>query len=157
MSEPMRIAVGADEAGVALKDLLVQLLAGDARVAAVEDFGVLADSDKRPYSEVGLAAAEAIAAGAVDRALLVCGTGIGMAISANKISGVRATVAHDSYSVQRSVLSNDCQVLALGARVIGPELAKHLVTEWLGLRFDDSSASAAKVDVITQYEAQHHP
>ncbi len=152
---PLRIAVGADEAGVALKDLLAGVLTGDDRVLSVEDFGVRSDTDKRPYSDVGLAAAEAVAAGRVDRALLVCGTGIGMAIAANKVSGVRATVAHDAYSVQRSVLSNDCQVLTLGARVVGPELAKYLVTEWLGLHFDSASPSADKVAVISRYEAEH--
>ncbi|MGI8867318.1 MAG: RpiB/LacA/LacB family sugar-phosphate isomerase [Mycobacteriales bacterium] len=151
----MRIVVGADGAGVALKDLLADLLGADERVAGVQDLGVHGADDERPYSDVGLAAAATIAAGAADRALLVCGTGIGMAISANKVEGIRATVAHDAYSVQRSVLSNDCQVLALGARVIGPELAKTLVREWLGLRFDDSSPSARKVGVITTYERTH--
>lgn len=151
----MRIAVGADEAGVALKDLLASVLRDDPRVEAVQDFGVHDSSDHTPYPNVGLAAAEAIANGAVDRALLVCGTGIGMAIAANKVPGIRATVAHDSYSVQRSVLSNNCQVLTLGARVVGPELARHLVLEWLELHFDEKSASADKVAVISRYESEH--
>ncbi len=75
-----------------------------------------------------------------------------MAISANKVAGIRATVAHDSYSVERSVLSNDCQILTLGARVIGPELAAKLVREWLRYEFDPGSASAEKVAVISDYE-----
>jgi ribose 5-phosphate isomerase B len=75
-----------------------------------------------------------------------------MAISANKVPGIRATVAHDSYSVERSVLSNDCQVLTLGARVVGLELAKRLVDEWLGYEFDPGSQSAAKVAVISEFE-----
>jgi ribose 5-phosphate isomerase B len=152
MSDALRLVVGADEAGVALKDLIAAGLAEDPRVASVVDLGVHDASDKRPYSDVGLAAGQVIADGTADRALLVCGTGIGMAIAANKVPGIRATVAHDSYSVQRSVLSNNCQVLALGARVVGPELARHLVDEWLGLRFDEGSASADKVAVITEYE-----
>jgi ribose 5-phosphate isomerase B len=78
-----------------------------------------------------------------------------MAISANKVAGVRATTAHDSFSVERSVLSNDCQVLALGERVIGLELARRLVREWLGYVFDPASASAAKVAVIAGYERDH--
>ncbi|MFI5957493.1 ribose-5-phosphate isomerase [Cryptosporangium sp. NPDC051539] len=147
-----RIVVGADEAGVALKDLLAEQLRGDPRVSGVVDLGVHDTADHTPYPDVGLAGAQAVAAGTADRALLVCGTGIGMAIAANKVPGVRATVAHDSYSVQRSVLSNNCQVLTLGARVVGPELARVLVTEWLGLRFDASSPSADKVAVITRYE-----
>lgn len=152
MSQGWRIVVGADGAGVMLKDELVQELRADKLVAEVTDLGVNDAADARTYPDVGLAAAERVASGESDRALLVCGTGIGMAISANKVTGVRATVAHDSYSVQRSVLSNNCQVLALGARVIGPELAKLLVHEWLGLRFDEGSPSAGKVAVIDAYE-----
>jgi ribose 5-phosphate isomerase B len=154
MTEKFRIAVGADEAGLVLKDALAEVLRDDDRVAAVEDFGVHAADDTTAYPTIGLAVAEAVAHGRADRALLICGTGIGMAITANKVTGIRATVAHDAYSVERSVLSNNCQVLALGARVVGPELAKRLVREWLSLRFDENSASADKVDVISRYEAQ---
>ena len=89
-----------------------------------------------------------------DRALLVCGTGLGVAISANKVEGIRAVTAHDPYSVERSVLSNNAQVLCFGQRVIGPELAKKLVQEWVDLRFDESSASADKVRDISKYEEQ---
>jgi ribose 5-phosphate isomerase B len=152
MTEQWRIVVGADEAGVALKDQLAEYLKQDPRVSAVEDLGVYSDSDKRPYSDVGLAAGAVIADGQADRGLLICGTGIGIAIAAGKVPGIRATVAHDGYSVQRSVLSNNCQVLTFGARVIAPELAKYLVDGWLDLRFDESSPSAAKVAVITEYE-----
>ena len=76
-----------------------------------------------------------------------------MAIAANKVPGIRAVTAHDSYSVERSVLSNNAQVLTMGQRVIGLELAKKLVGEWLGHRFDEDSSSAAKVDAIHSYEA----
>jgi ribose 5-phosphate isomerase B len=95
-----------------------------------------------------------VAAGEADRALLICGTGLGVAISANKVPGIRAVTAHDSYSVERSVLSNDAQVLAMGQRVIGLELAKRLTREWLGYRFDPGSASAAKVEAICSYETE---
>src|SRR5919107_5637925 len=145
------VAIGADNAGVEMKNALKKQLEADPRVDVV-DFGVPDTSDDRPYPHVGLDVAQAVARGDARRGLLVCGTGIGMAISANKVPGIRATVAHDSYSVERSVLSNDCQVLALGARVIGPELAKKLVDEWLGLEFDPASASAAKVAVIAEFE-----
>lgn len=148
------LAVGADNAGVDLKNAIVKTLADDPRVE-VQDFGVPDTSDATAYPHVGLNVAEAVARGTAKRGLLVCGTGIGMAISANKVAGVRATVAHDSYSVERSVLSNDCQILTLGARVIGPELAKKLVAEWLDLEFDPASASAEKVAVISAYEEQH--
>lgn len=145
------LAVGADNAGADLKNYLKGALAEDPRVD-VHDFGVPDASDDLAYPHVGLRVAEAVARGEADRGLLVCGTGIGMAITANKVPGVRATVAHDSYSVERSVLSNNCQVLTLGARVIGRELARKLVTEWLSYDFDPASASAAKVAVITEYE-----
>ena len=146
------IAIGADNAGADLKNLLKMQLESDPRVAAVTDFGVPDASDATAYPHVGLNVAEAVARGEARRGLLVCGTGIGMAISANKVAGIRATVAHDSYSVERSVKSNNCQILTLGARVIGPELAKKLVDEWLDHEFDPASPSAEKVAVITEYE-----
>lgn len=153
----LRVVVAADDAGVELKDLLCQLLAADPRVASVSDLGVRDADDHVPYPELGLAAAEVVSRGEADRAVLVCGTGIGMAISANKVPGVRAAVAHDSYSAERAVRSNNCQVIAFGARVIGSELARKILAEWLGHEFDPASASAAKVARISRYEAQPHP
>lgn len=147
------VAIGADSAGADLKNALKRQLESDPRVEVI-DFGVPDAGDDTAYPHVGLDVAQAVAVGAARRGLLVCGTGIGMAIAANKVPGIRATVAHDSYSVERSVLSNDCQILTLGARVVGPELAKRLVHEWLGYEFDPGSASAEKVAVITEYEGQ---
>ncbi|WP_329068482.1 ribose-5-phosphate isomerase [Amycolatopsis sp. NBC_01480] len=148
----MRIVVAADNAGVDLKNQLRDLLLADDRVESVTDLGVADAGDDRAYPLLGLAAAEAIAGGEADRGVLVCGTGIGMAISANKVPGVRATVAHDSYSAERSIKSNNCQVITFGARAIGPEVAKKIVAEWVGYRFDPASASASKVEQITNYE-----
>jgi ribose 5-phosphate isomerase B len=147
-----RIVVGNDEAGVEYKNALQELLKADPRVASVEDIGVGPD-DATAYPHLAVAAARKVAAGEADRALLICGTGLGVAISANKVPGIRAVTAHDSYSVERSVLSNNAQVLTLGQRVIGLELAKKLVSEWLDHRFDETSPSAAKVDAIHSYEA----
>lgn len=146
----MRIAVGADNAGADLKNAIKAEMEQEG--VEVVDFGVPDASDATAYPHVGLDVARAVAKGEADRAILVCGTGIGMAITANKVPGIRATVAHDSYSVERSVLSNNCQILTLGARVIGPELAKKLVHEWLALEFDPASASAEKVAIITAHE-----
>jgi ribose 5-phosphate isomerase B len=146
-----RIVVGNDEAGVEYKNALREMLEADPRVASVEDVGVGAD-DATAYPHLAVAAARKVAAGEADRALLICGTGLGVAISANKVPGIRAVTAHDSYSVERSVLSNNAQVLTMGQRVIGLELAKKLVGEWLDHRFDENSASAAKVDAISSYE-----
>ncbi len=153
MSEqtPLRIVVGSDDAGLSYKDALKRDLAVDSRVAHVVDVGVGAD-EHTAYPHVAVTAARRVADGEADRALLVCGTGLGVAISANKVPGIRAVTAHDSYSVQRSVLSNDAQVLCVGERVIGLELARKLVSEWLGHRFDAASPSAEKVAAITGYE-----
>lgn len=148
---PLRIVVGADDAGYAYKEALKADLTADARVAEVVDVGVGADATT-PYPDVAHAAAEMVADGRADRALLVCGTGLGMAIAANKVPGIRAVTAHDSFSVERSVLSNNAQVLALGQRVVGLELARRLVREWLGYEFDPASASAAKVALIDELD-----
>src|SRR3712207_6131956 len=107
------VAIGADNAGADMKNALKAQLEADPRVDVI-DLGVPDASDDRAYPHVGIDVAQAVARGEARRGLLVCGTGIGMAISANKVPGIRATVAHDSYSVERSVLSNDCQVLTLG-------------------------------------------
>ncbi len=119
---------------------------------SVDDVGVVTRTDDTAYPHIAVAAARKIAAGEADRALLFCGTGLGVAIAANKVAGVRAVTAHDSYSVERSVLSNNAQVLTMGERVIGLELAKKLVDQWLDYQFDPSSPSAAKVEAVGLYE-----
>ncbi len=148
----LRIVVGGDNAGFNYKEALRKDLEADDRVETVEDVGVKDTGDDTSYPNVAIAAAEKIARGEADRALLICGTGLGVAISANKVKGIRAVTAHDIYSVQRSVLSNNAQVLCMGERVVGLELARVLVKEWLGLEFDPQSSSAAKVDAICAYE-----
>ncbi|WP_299035553.1 ribose-5-phosphate isomerase [uncultured Pseudokineococcus sp.] len=147
------IVVGADDAGVQYKDAIKADLEADDRVAEVIDVGVNGD-ESTAYPHVAVEAARRVADGRADRALLVCGTGLGVAISANKVPGVRAVTAHDSFSVERAVLSNDAQVLCFGQRVVGLELARRLAKDWLGYRFDTSSASAAKVDAISGYERE---
>lgn len=141
------ITVGGDDAGVGYKDILKDWLEADSRVAEVIDVGI-SEGDETLYPNVAAKAARLVAEGAADRALLFCGTGLGVAISANKIPGIRAVTAHDIFSVERSVLSNDAQVLCMGQRVIGIELAKRLVDTWLNLRFDPSSPSGPKVECI---------
>lgn len=146
-----RIVVGCDDAGVQYKDILKADLAADPRVGEVVDVGVTADQHTA-YPHVAVEAARRIAAGLSDRALLICGTGLGVAISANKVPGIRAVTAHDPFSVERSVLSNDAQVLCMGQRVVGIELARRLTREWLDYRFDPASSSAPKVDAINHYD-----
>ena len=149
----LRIVVGADDAGVDYKDILRRDLEADARVDSVVDVGV-GPGEHTAYPHVAVTAARMIADGRADRALLICGTGLGVAISANKVPGIRAVTAHDSFSVERSVLSNNAQVLCFGQRVVGIELARRLASEWLGYHFDPASASAAKVDAICGYEPE---
>jgi ribose 5-phosphate isomerase B len=148
----LRIVVGGDNAGYGYKEELKALLEADERVASVADVGVTGREDGTYYPNVAVDAAEKVAAGEADRALLICGTGLGVAIAANKVKGIRAVTAHDLYSVQRSILSNNAQVLCMGERVIGLESAKALVDVWLDLEFDPNSSSAAKVDAICAYD-----
>lgn len=151
MAEGLRIVVGSDDAGYEYKEALKGDLKADDRVAEVTDVGVGTD-ENTAYPHIAVAAARLVAEGKADRALLVCGTGLGVAISANKVPGIRAVTAHDSFSVERSVLSNNAQVLCFGQRVVGLELARRLARDWLGYEFDPAGASADKVEAICGYE-----
>ena len=144
----MKIAIGCDEAAWQLKDTLKEHLVNQGH--QVKDFGT---HDGKPvlYPDIGIAVAEAVLNGEHERAVLLCGTGIGMAISANKVAGIRAAQAHDTYSAERASRSNDAQIITLGSRVIGVELAKAIVDRFLGSTFD-GGRSALKVDAITGYE-----
>ena len=151
MTDTLRIVIGSDDAGFDYKEIVKKDLEANGIVASVVDVGVDADGHTA-YPKVAIAAAELVAKGEADRALLFCGTGLGVAIAANKVPGIRAVTAHDSFSVERAVLSNNAQVLTMGQRVVGIELARRLGREWLTYRFDESSASAEKVAVLTEYE-----
>src|SRR5690242_15260851 len=151
-SQSLRIVVGCDSAGVSYKNAIIADLKKDARVSDITDVGVPESSDDTAYPHVAVDAAKLVAAGKADRAVLICGTGLGVAISANKVPGIRAVTAHDSFSVERAILSNDAQVLCMGQRVVGIELARRLAKEWLGYVFDPASSSAPKVAAISQYE-----
>ena len=153
MTPQYRIVVGSDDAGFLYKEAIKADFGSNPHVASLVDVGVDAKSHT-DYPAIAHAAAQMIADGKADRALLVCGTGLGVAIAANKVQGIRAVTAHDSYSVERSVLSNNAQVLALGQRVIGLELARRLAREWLTYDFDQSSSSARKVAAIMGLERQ---
>lgn len=149
---PLRLVIGCDDAGFDYKEILKRDLEANGLVASVVDVGVDADGHIS-YPRVAIAAAELVASGEADRALLICGTGLGVAISANKVPGIRAVTAHDGFSVERAVLSNNAQVLCMGQRVVGIELARRNVREWLTYRFDPTSASAEKVADIERYES----
>jgi ribose 5-phosphate isomerase B len=152
MSDSKRfvIAIGSDDAGDEYQKILCEMLKNDSRVNFVVELSE--PSENLNYPSVAFAVADLIQNHKADRGILICGTGLGMAISANKVAGIRAVTAHDSYSVERSILSNDAQILCLGQRVIGVELAKRLVNEWLNYKFDHGSKSAEKIAEITEYE-----
>jgi ribose 5-phosphate isomerase B len=142
------IAVGADEAGAPLKEHLVEYL--EQHGYAVEDYG---NGTEQDYPDVAAHVAEAVSKGEHDRALLVCGTGLGMAITANKIPGVRAATAHDAYSAERARKSNDAQVLTMGARVIAPQAAEKVLDHWLESEFE-GGGSAPKVEKMEEIDAR---
>lgn len=150
----LRLIIGSDKAGFDYKEIVKADLEANGEVASVVDVGVSSDADATSYPNVAIEAAKRIAAGEADRAILFCGTGLGVAISANKVKGIRAVTAHDSFSVERSILSNDAQVLCMGQRVVGIELARRLAKEWLTYTFDPSSHSQANIDDLVAYEAR---
>jgi ribose 5-phosphate isomerase B len=143
-----KIALGSDDAGFGLKQILKQHLL--ARQVEVADYGCHSDAPV-DYPDVALALAQDIASGKAERGILVCGTGIGMAIAANKVRGVYAAQAHDTFSAERARKSNNAQIITLGARVIGSELAKQIIDHWLASEFA-GGASARKVDKIAAAE-----
>jgi ribose 5-phosphate isomerase B len=147
----LKLVIGSDAAGFQYKERVKADLVDNVQVLSVVDVGV-DETSSANYPSVAIAAAEMIARGDADRAILFCGTGLGVAIAANKVEGIRAVTAHDSYSVERSILSNDAQVLCMGQRVIGLELARRLVGEWLLYEFDPKSTSQNKVQEIREYE-----
>ena len=151
----MKIALGCDEAGVPMMDMIRDYL--KQKQIEVQDFGVHS-VDPVDYPDIALVASEAVASGECERGILVCGTGIGMSITANKVPGVRAALCHDTYSAERARKSNDAQVLCMGARVIGPELAKSILDHWLDSEFAGgrSAPKVAKMNAVDEkYRGQH--
>jgi ribose 5-phosphate isomerase B len=140
------IAVAADEAGVPLKERLATFMRDHGY--EVKDYG---NGSEQDYPDVASEVAQAVAEGEHDRALLVCGTGLGMAITANKVPGVRAVTAHDAYSAERARKSNDAQVLTMGARVIAPEAAELVLEHWLASEFE-GGRSAPKVEKMKEVD-----
>ena len=148
----MKLAIACDAAAYALKVEIMKHL--DEIGVEYKDFG----ADKGEivlYPDVAKTVAEAVAAGEFERGILVCGTGIGMAITANKVPGIRAAVCHDPFSTERSRKSNDAQIMCMGERVIGVELAKYLVDIWLKCDFA-GGGSAPKVERIMEVERSYH-
>lgn len=144
----MKIAIGSDSAGKPLLDIIASHLGARA------DMEVTDLSQPGYYADISQVVAQSIVNGEAERGILFCGTGIGVCISANKIPGIRAALTHDSYSAERAAKSNDAQIITMGARVIGPELAKSIVDRWLASSFDPEGPSAANVEAINRLDAQ---
>lgn len=151
----MKIAIGGDSAGRPLLPVLEKHLAGKPGMICT-NLARREDGADEYYAETAERIALRVAAGEFDRAILVCGTGIGVCISANKVPGIRAALTHDTYSAERASLSNDAQIITMGARVIGPELAKSIVDAWLRTQFDPAGASAANVTAIHALDGKYN-
>lgn len=151
----MKIVIGCDNAAVELKTILLKFL--NQLGIPTEDVGCASPEDTEYYPLIAQRVCRRVQRGEPGetlRGILLCGTGIGMAMTANKFKGIRAAVCHDIYSAQRSILSNNGNVLCMGARVIGPELAKVIVGEWVSLEFKDSP-STEKLAAIQAIERQN--
>ncbi len=146
----MRIVIGAPGNGATLKNELKAQLEADDRVSSVVD---LSTADIT-YPDVSFQAAQAVLDGSVDRGILICGTGIGTAIAASKVKGVRAATAHDLVTVRGSVENYDAQILCMGQNAITPVAAKALVDVWLDLRHDPASSYGQKLEEIEAYETR---
>lgn len=151
----MKLAIAGDSAGEGLAKLLADHL------ATRFDVSEISRTDEGPdafYADLSDRVASGVMNGTFDRAILVCGTGIGVCIAANKVPGIRAALTHDTYSATRAALSNNAQIITMGARVIGPELAKAIADAWLAetLNFDASGKSAGNVDAIDAVDAKYN-
>ena len=147
----MRIALGTDHAGFELREKVARVLADLGH--DVEDVGAHSYDPEDDYPDFARLVAEAVAKGAADRGVLVCGSGVGASVAANKVAGVRAAMCHDTYSAHQGVEHDDMNVLCMGARVIGEELAREVVTSFLGAAFSGEERHVRRVAKIKAIES----
>lgn len=147
----MRVALGADHAGFEMKEMLARLLAEEGY--AIFDMGTHSTSSV-DYPDYAAAVARAVRDNRADRGVIVCGSGAGAAIAANKIKGVRAALAHDTYTAHQSVEHDDANVLAIGSRVIGSALATELVKAFLAASFTNEERHLRRVNKVKAIEAE---
>lgn len=143
------IAIGNDHAGFELKDAVLSVL--KEFNLEYKDFGCYS-ADKAEYPVYAQKVADSVASGECERGILICGTGIGISIAANKVKGIRAAACSDPFSAKMSKIHNDSNILAMGARVIGSELAKMIVREWLSAEFE-GGRHQERIDQITAIES----
>ncbi|MBO0451526.1 MULTISPECIES: ribose 5-phosphate isomerase B [Enterococcus] len=144
----MKLAIGCDHVGIELKPSIVEFL--EALGHSVQDFGTKSNS-RVNYPDYAQAVAEAVVSKNCDLGILICGTGVGISIAANKVKGIRAVVCSDPYSAKLSKEHNNTNILAFGSRVVGPELAKMITQEWLEAEFE-GGRHKKRVDQISQLE-----
>ena len=150
-TKPMRIVVGADHRGYELKDEIAAALKRDGH--EVLDAGTNS-ADSVDYPDYARAVGEAIVDGRAERGIIVCGSGVGAGIAANKMRGVRAAICHDTYSARQGVEHDDMNVLCLGARVVGSALAMELVKAFLGARFKGEERLRRRLDKVAEMERE---
>jgi ribose 5-phosphate isomerase B len=148
----MKIAVAGDSAGEGLAKVLADYLKDRFDVSEVSRTDAGPDAF---YANLSERVSTGVLDGTYDKAILVCGTGIGVCISANKVPGIRAALTHDTYSAERAALSNNAQIITMGSRVIGSELAKSIVDAFLGQTFDENGRSAGNVAAINEVDAKY--
>ncbi|MBM3948305.1 MAG: ribose-5-phosphate isomerase [SAR202 cluster bacterium] len=148
----MRVVIGADHGGFPLKVELVPLL--EKLGHQVVDVGAHAYEAADDYPDFALAVARTVASGKAERGIMVCGSGVGAAVAANKVKGVRASVCHDTYSAHQGVEHDDMNVLCLGARIVGGEVAKELVTAFLSARFSGEARHKRRLQKVLDAEAK---
>ena len=153
MKQAMRLAIAGDSAGADLADILATHLESGYEVSVLSHHPNSADE---LYANLCDRVCTELVNGKFDRAVLVCGTGIGVCISANKVPGIRAALCHDTYSAERAALSNNAQVITMGARVIGAELAKSVADAFLSNTFDEAGRSAGNVRAINEVDAKYN-
>ena len=150
----MKLVIGADSAGKPLLDVIAKHLSTKSGVE-VTDMSPPKDASAEYYAQTAERAALALSRGDYDRGILFCGTGIGVCISANKVPGIRAALTHDTYSAGKAATSNNAHIITLGARVVGPELAKAIVDTWLASTFDSAGSSAGNVEAIEALDRKY--
>jgi len=148
----MKLAIAGDSAGEGLAKTLADYLKDSHEVSEISRTEAGPDAF---YANLADRVASEVLKGTYDRAILVCGTGIGVCISANKVSGIRAALTHDTYSAERAALSNNAQIITMGARVIGAEVAKTIADAFLKETFDPNGRSAGNVDAISDVDAKY--
>ena len=149
----MKLAIAGDSAGEGLATLLADYLKDRFEV---DEISRTPEGPDAFYANLSERVASQVISGAYDRAILVCGTGIGVCIAANKVPGIRAALTHDTYSAERAALSNNAQIITMGARVVGPELAKSIADAFLKETFDVNGRSASNVDAINAVDSKYH-